>query len=264
MNKLRKKLNSQSGASITFALLLFLVCTVLSSVIIVAATASSGRMSKIAETDQKYYSVTSAAALLKDMFADPDKPISIVKVEVSDKKTKYNADGTVKENGVYSNPELKAVYLVDKAANLIQSEKDCSGETIIYGNGSTTQFDSIQKDAAYHIYNKDTTSVNRTFSMTSLVKEELKTDKDPLAVDVSEKIREDGSIVLQLSSNDDAPYVLTLTLFAERKEFVIIKEVDSEPDIESDGSYSVITTKTILNVTGLSWGFPNIKVGAAT
>ena len=70
MKRIRRKLNSRKGASITFALLLFLVCAVLSSVIIVAATAASGRMSKIAETDQRYYAVTSAAELLKNLFKD--------------------------------------------------------------------------------------------------------------------------------------------------------------------------------------------------
>lgn len=66
------KLRSQAGASITFALLLFLVCAVLSSVILVAATVAAGRMAGIAETDQNYYAVTSAAELIKDMVVDQE------------------------------------------------------------------------------------------------------------------------------------------------------------------------------------------------
>ncbi len=65
MRNVRRKLGSQAGASITFALLLFLVCAVISSVVIVAATAAGGRLSKLAEMDQRYYAVTSAAELLK-------------------------------------------------------------------------------------------------------------------------------------------------------------------------------------------------------
>lgn len=65
MNSLRKKLTSQSGASITYALLLFLVCAVVSSVVLAAGTAASGRMSQSVESDQRYYSVTSAAEYLK-------------------------------------------------------------------------------------------------------------------------------------------------------------------------------------------------------
>ena len=70
MNKMKRKLRSQTGASLTFALLLFLVCAVVGSVVLVAGTAASGRMSKIAESDQRYYSVNSAARLLIKMIDD--------------------------------------------------------------------------------------------------------------------------------------------------------------------------------------------------
>ena len=64
MNRIRQKLTSQSGASITYALLLFLVCAVVSSVVLAAGTAASGRISQSVSTDQRYYSVTSAARVL--------------------------------------------------------------------------------------------------------------------------------------------------------------------------------------------------------
>ena len=66
MQKLKQKLKSQTGASITFALLLFLVCAVVGSVVLTAGTAAAGRMSELAKMDQRYYSVTSAAQLLRD------------------------------------------------------------------------------------------------------------------------------------------------------------------------------------------------------
>ncbi|GEM_PF-3245991 len=68
MNKIRLKLTSQSGASITYALLLFLVCAVVSSIVLAAGTAASGRISNSVSTDQRYYSVTSAAELLEDLY----------------------------------------------------------------------------------------------------------------------------------------------------------------------------------------------------
>ncbi|NLC32861.1 MAG: hypothetical protein GX781_06145 [Clostridiales bacterium] len=46
--RIMNKLRSRTGASISFALLLFLVCAVLCSVILTAATAASGRMSSLA------------------------------------------------------------------------------------------------------------------------------------------------------------------------------------------------------------------------
>jgi len=65
---MKNKIKSQRGASITFALLLFLVCSVVSIVVVIAGSAAAGRMSQRAETDQRYYAVTSAVELLCDDF----------------------------------------------------------------------------------------------------------------------------------------------------------------------------------------------------
>lgn len=61
-----KKLRSDSGASITFALLLFLVCAALSAVVLVAATTAAGRLKNLAASDSNYYSVMSAAEYIND------------------------------------------------------------------------------------------------------------------------------------------------------------------------------------------------------
>ena len=87
MNAWKKKLNSERGASISFALMLFPVCAVVGSAVLVAGTAASGRMSKVAESDQRYYAVKSAARLVID---DIDgKSITIVKKKVGDESDKY-------------------------------------------------------------------------------------------------------------------------------------------------------------------------------
>ena len=76
MNRMLDKLRSGRGASITFGLLLFLVCAVLSSVIIATASTAAGRISNMAEADQRYYSVTSACELLKGLI--DGKTVTIV------------------------------------------------------------------------------------------------------------------------------------------------------------------------------------------
>ena len=64
MNAMKNKINSQRGASITFALLIFLVCAVVSSAVIVAATTAAGRLSTMEEMDERYYAVTDACEVL--------------------------------------------------------------------------------------------------------------------------------------------------------------------------------------------------------
>ena len=111
MNEIKAKVSSQSGASITFALLIFLVCTVLSSVIIVAATTASGRMSQMAESDQRYFCVTSAAELLKDIL--DGKIVSIVTVETKTGTTVYS-DGSSGTTTDGASTVIK--YLITKKA----------------------------------------------------------------------------------------------------------------------------------------------------
>ncbi len=92
LNALKRKLTSQSGASITYALLLFLVCAVVSSVVLAAGTAASGRMSQSVESDQRYYSVTSAAGLLKEKL--DHKSNSIVFIDSDNGKIFVSFDGS--------------------------------------------------------------------------------------------------------------------------------------------------------------------------
>ena len=86
MQAIKNKIRSRRGASISYALMLFLVAAVVGSVVLTAGTAASGRMSQIAEMDQRYYSVNSAARLLIDTLQD-----DTVKVE---KTTAPDAEGT--------------------------------------------------------------------------------------------------------------------------------------------------------------------------
>lgn len=89
--KLKQKLKSQTGASITFALLLFLVCAVIGSVVLTAGTAAAGRMSELAKSDQRYYSVTSAARLLRNMVEN--ETVTIVKTVKATGETSFTING---------------------------------------------------------------------------------------------------------------------------------------------------------------------------
>ena len=91
MKEIKEKLRSERGASISYALLLFLVCAVVGSVVLVAATSASGRLSGLAETDQRYYSVTSAAELIRDLYDGAEA--TAAKEEITETVTPYTYDG---------------------------------------------------------------------------------------------------------------------------------------------------------------------------
>lgn len=67
MKTINKKLNSQSGVTILFAMLLFLVATVVSLVIIVAATSSVNRESSFKESVQRNIELDSAVLMVKTL-----------------------------------------------------------------------------------------------------------------------------------------------------------------------------------------------------
>lgn len=64
---LLRKLKSARGASLSLALLLFLVCTIITAIVIVAGTTVSGRFANLAKSDQRYYDVISAMDLFEDL-----------------------------------------------------------------------------------------------------------------------------------------------------------------------------------------------------
>lgn len=87
MHAIRKKLQSQRGASLTFALLLFLVCAVIGSLVLAAGFAAAGRLAKLAESEQRYYAVNSAAEFVLDQLCGEDNKVTVGIKKVGDNYT---------------------------------------------------------------------------------------------------------------------------------------------------------------------------------
>lgn len=83
-----RKLRSQSGVSLSVALLFFVVCAALASMILAAAYAASGRVTSRMTLNQDHYAVDSAASLISDEL----KNDVIVIQEKAD--VKQNKDGS--------------------------------------------------------------------------------------------------------------------------------------------------------------------------
>lgn len=115
MSAMRAKLKDQRGASITYALLIFLICAVASSIIIVASSAAAGRMANVPRSDRRYYAVTSAAGLLKDQIDG--------KTLVVTKKGEGEAETfTVKYDDGTGNTILQSDVLADATVRLVKGE----------------------------------------------------------------------------------------------------------------------------------------------
>ncbi len=203
MRAIQKKIQSRRGASITFALLLFLVCAVLSSVVIVAATTSAGRISKLAESDQRYYAVTSAAELIADLL---DEPVTIVKKEIitetSVETVTINLDT---ESMTNSNtieqpaPDVKEYLLENKKADEVQ-DSDLTTAVQFSGEGALETeliHASLANDATYRIVNREP-PFTRKLTLTS---DPLSSDPlgDSLTAEIEESVS-NGRLVFTISN----------------------------------------------------------------
>ena len=105
MRRAVEKLKSRSGASFSIALLLFLVCTVVGSVLLAAATTAAGRMSRMAEMDRRYYRVSSAASLLAEELSGEEKKVTVERSKTTVKTVTQHY--TVTENQVLVSEEVR-------------------------------------------------------------------------------------------------------------------------------------------------------------
>ena len=267
--RLYSKLRSQTGASITFALLLFLVCAVLCSVIITAATASSGCMSQIAETDQRYYAVSSAAELLQKQI--DGKMVSIVEVEKSWTATTYSSGvitGT-EEAPVPDGEIASATYIVpDKKASEIDETDDYIAKNLIGDSGFVN--DTIRKDAAMKV-NAGETLIDRVLALASTFHSTAGLDYDALAVTISEKLDTDGNITLTIYNAKNAKgedstvgdrYTLILPFGVDRSESTNTKTENVSSTAVSDTEYTVVTKTTKTTITTLTWHLTGIKTSS--
>ncbi len=266
-NRIKNKLRSRAGASITFALLLFLVCAVLCSVILTAATASSGRMSQIAETDQRYYAVTSAAELLKGTI--DGETVSIVKVDKSWTNTTYSAGEITKtEPAPVPEGEVASVtYLVAGKKATEIGEKDL----VDVNKLDVVTIDTLVKEAAKKYVEKTVDGpilTDRLLKLSSSFYTAEELDYDTLAVTVEEDLDAEGNIEFilyntykakKVNSSSGDQYRLTLAFGTDKSETSDTKAEDVSWTASSDDAYVVTTKTTQTTVTSLTWNLREIK-----
>jgi len=99
MNHVKNKLESNRGSSIIIALGLFMICAMISSVVVVAAASGSSRNVERIERQRAYLSVSSATQILMDELSDIKEKKYIGRQErrlyICNDYKKVNADGNV-------------------------------------------------------------------------------------------------------------------------------------------------------------------------
>ncbi len=95
MKRLREKLHSESGASILLAMLMFLVCILVSASILAAASSNAGKAKSNQVEHQKYLTLSSAIRLVADELerAEYTGKYDVYEWEVTEYYTETDAEG---------------------------------------------------------------------------------------------------------------------------------------------------------------------------
>ena len=157
MQAIRRKLNSQKGASMLMALLLMLVGIMVSAVIISAATSAAVNKRSEKEQQQAYLAVSSAAELVRDDFQSLTGRYKDVTTTVT------HADGTT----TTTNDTIKATCAVGDMINDIGARFIGVNTTSTYAKTYTFSVDGYEdvsvgtgSDESSKVYNLTATFTN--------------------------------------------------------------------------------------------------------
>ena len=296
--KMLKKLRSRKGASLTFALLAFLVCAVISAVLLASASAAAGRLSGLAAADRRYYAVTSAAQLFSDFLSEKKDGVTInntFTIERSETaKTARTITYTPDLSGGYmagswipldttSDDEYKPSYTF----RLLKPDPEDPKKMKVVDPGKTLDV-FMSEVSMYYLFGASiyTASSNvdlvktefgsghtkafpKTWDMTLTVGSEA-----GLTVDVKAELQENGTLEITFSNKpkDDADKDIYSEVLVLRPGLVdntanptVKKEVKytTAPASEGGGAYTETekTTTTTTRSTTLTWMVSEIKKG---
>ena len=226
MRVISKKLKSEDGATLFFALLFFVLCAVAGSIVLSSATGVTGQLTSLNRNDTDYYVVSSAARYLSDVITESEFSITDIKEEKhtrtefgTETETTYT-DGNlfqIKDDTQYSDTfmvsKLRACFhdFLDETEGKVAAERWESGVSFKYSGKAVTDDTDYVLDV------------------------EGLSEKETL---VTFNIDDAGNISMTVKP-EDGSYMLKLTAVAE----ISLNETTDYVD-NPDSSRSFITTRT--------------------
>ena len=153
MNNIKRKLNSNNGVSILFALVLFLVATIVSLVIIVTATSSLKRESSFKESVQRNIELDSASLLLKEIYANSSCSYTYDKIGKNYTLKSCSLGGLDDKNNPYID------VLEEISTNVIENNTNSFSERDAFSISDEIESYTNIVDCKYSIYASNDDSV---------------------------------------------------------------------------------------------------------
>lgn len=292
MKSIKNKLKSNTGASVIMALGLFLICTMISSVIVIAAVSGSTRNVERMESQKEYLSISSAAQLMVDELESLQGKKYIGReektiCECSDYTTKeyFEFSGT----GIWgyrvsdSDPGIIDVMFLEKCQEehwkkiTYKSDAANSDNVLLDLKEGLDQKDNIEfliLEAAEEIYLYERNGYEKEFTITM-------PDTESRLLDVKCKfiMEKDYSITIELTM-ENSSYAITLSMDsmvtlppeenggvngtimgARNHEGWYKKDIDGNGDFDIVNGSIEFETSTPYKTTTVIWNKPKLMKG---
>lgn len=281
-------LRSRTGASITFALLLFLACAVVGALVLTAGSAAAGRVSNLAQSDQRYYSVSSAADLLAQELSGKTVKIVQEREVTTDVTTSYKVDlgstGSVVTPVGESTTTREASYktkvndfLITNYLSSYDPNDDVGGTAL----SAEAQASFLNARAAILLFGQDGSEI--LCCNDKAMKASMKTGTeqsgelalyhsismaddeadDQLTVTGKYYVQSDGTMIFTLTNQGDANerYSLRITLTPTINETQSDKTTESTSRSYTDNGYTetVTTVTTTVKTSEITWAVSGVE-----
>jgi len=278
VRSLKRKLHSKRGASMILALALFLICTVVSSLIISAAASGASRSAQRIEQQQSYLAISSAADMFRqEMELGACYVGSAISVDygcisdcVESAEIAYIIDGTYE---MQSGKRLDSKYIwypLDDAHLIIEKPHFTSDRKET--DGVRTHFDSVILEGLLRRASESVYLDGEEYTETITIELEGE-DRLPEVICIF-KMDLNYNITMQFTT-DSTQYAMLISVKADREE-VPVTVVDKESDVhqvyykhfqESDGTFVdklgevAIDVTTTTTVTTIMWDELTVEKG---
>ncbi len=207
MRRAAEKLKSHSGATILFALLVFMLCILAGTGALTAAAANSGRYTHLKEDQQQYLSVSSAANLLKTELSGKT---FTAKVRVTEEVTSDSSGATTtKRTAEWVAPAGggNSSYDGDNLKTLLIGQLEQLFEYGVYSSAGP-----LDTTSTFHVISTHPTKLEKKLTLNAGGDIPAVTANLTMGTDASDLTASDFTITVVL--NDGQKYATTLTLVA--------------------------------------------------
>ena len=261
VNYLHKQLRSERGASISFALFLALVCAAVASIVLAAATASSGAFAKVGAYDTSYYSVTSAVGMFRDVLDSDGKVVYRARV----KKESPKKDSNARDNGEITSSGNTKFESITRLSVVMVAGADSEVRPSDQENPSNgMDFPYLEDVTSYLLFGEKLTEnddVNEDWAFSDGYKDfqYLVTPDDDKAsvVTVKARLYENGLLELVFTDEGNSSMFMSLQGIREDRDVTSSELGDTQVGSEVSNTFQ----QTVTHETIVSWRLVQLTPG---